>query len=283
MAVAEVLSTVVGLDRLSTMEDRFQWCLAWKREGNGEFTKAQVVDKLGRKELANKPFEYLHDQATGELYIAHHPNVLSVCFFCAVVATPFMAIATLCWSVAKFAVTIIQVLYLTCNAVYLQRHEKNFVTVSLGSIEGNLQRGRQELYKPLCKAAEAFLYFVAMEVASINALAHFYNIEEMLKMWMVIDRIEKMWNHEADFRRTPFSVGVRMGKEIENGKALQEIYRDLRLSQIASACYMLQCFQSRGNITDMVSGPPVHKFTIRTRCSTYAELQEYIKEPAERV
>ena len=280
MAVAEFLSTVVDSDRLSTMDGRFEWCVAHKRGGNGRFFEVQHADRLTTK-MINKPYEYLRDNATHELYIAHQPNILPLCFFCAVVVTPFMAIASLCWSITLFATATIQTVYMAFNEAYPRRYEKGFVVISLDRFETELDTGREELVKPLKKIVKAFWYAIAIEVASINALFHFNNIEEVLKMWMVVDRIEKLWNNEADFRNTIPTVAIRNVKDFERGKTLRRIYQDLRVGEISFACFMLQCLQSRGNTADQVMLQ--NKFVIRKSFPTYEGLQKYFKSLPGRV
>ncbi len=261
------LRNVVCNQYLSNAPDRFEWCRAWKKGSDGKWEK-KVFQK--GSEPIEVPFPYMHDTVTGDLYIAHNPQELSFYFTMATIAVPIEVVLTISFNIVKVALLYLNAMKQTFDAAYSQRAAEKFNASVIDLVENYSSEADMKARVLIGECRDA-LYYGSALVAALAQAQLTDNVSEQLALWTVIAQIEKLWNNDADFRKTPATYALRIrkcfeqpGTVKETADRIQKLTSEIDFNQMEKAFYILQCFQPRGNVKD-------DKFKIRESFSSYAK------------
>ena len=266
----DFFADLIGPQYIQDRADRFEWCRGNLRTKSGDYYKVTIP---GHESPERQVFQYLIDNATNKKYIAHNPVDMGPNFFIAAIVTPIILCGTIVVQFTKLVVTSIKVAYQTFSEVYPRKNEEAFVPLALRSFEENLTWQKDEIFTLIEEMFNSFKYAAGLEVAALYGVVFFQDFQTVSKMQTIFSEIERKWNHEIDYKETPFSYSVRFKSLLERGYTVQDALEILEIKYMKPSFYTLQCCQER-------HGERIELFG--DSYTSYDEMQQAIREEAER-
>ena len=260
---------LVGPQRVHNFPGRFEWRRGHLRTESGNYYMITIPDQ---EKPERQVFQYLIDNATNKSYIAHNPIEMGPNFFIAAIVTPIVLCGTIVVQFAKLVVTSIKVAYQTFREIYPHKEEE-IASLTLKSFERNLTWQKEEIFLLIEEMFNSFKFAAGLEIAALYGALFFQDDQTICKMQVIFAEIESLWNHEVDYKQTPFSYSLRFKKLLEEGFSVQEAFESLNIEEMKPSFYTLQCCQAR------------HRSCIvffEDHFSSYDEMQGVIREEAER-
>ena len=268
------------------VENRFSFIEAKKREDEDHYSQVEIGSGESARNV-HAYFHYMLDNSTDDLYILHKSEELPQYFMMAVIATPFVMIASTIWSLAVIVASTVNGLFEIFQEIYPVRQEEDLTATFLKRLEEKTDEKFEAIKDRLKWIKDSLGYGVALEAAALHALSNASDEEILFSMKVVIARIEYLWNKKESFRKSNLSqlnhfnkdLAERMKKEptAVKGDVTIELLKCFDWKAFVNVCYIMQCFQSRGAITDEVAEETL-KFEVveKSRSGTSKEFTHYL-------
>lgn len=240
------------------IRERFLFFAGKKRCDKNRFVQVKTFGKQVKK--IDVVYHYMLDQYTKDLYLIHSRKELLHNFLITVMATPFFITFSFAWNCALIVLDLFKEVFKEVKTLglidYLNGKEgKKF--------ENSINRFRW--------IKTSLMYGVAIELVALNALFKREDFDNLLAMKVVIGRLEYLWNRKQDFRHSCFTQLEQFNKGF--AKRLSSDLVETRLNiaidllkkidyhTFTSVFYIMQCFQSRGKLTEEIT-KGVRKFEV---------------------
>jgi hypothetical protein len=266
----DFFTDLIGPRYVQDSPGRFEWGRGYLKAETGSYYMVTIPET---DQQERQVFQYLIDNATKKWYIAHNPVDMGPNFFIAAIVTPINLCGSVIVQLAKLVVTSIKVIYQTFSDIYPNKSKEEISTLTLRSFEENLDWQKNEIFNLIEGIFDSFKYAAGLEIAALYGVVFFQDHETISKMQAIFSEIDRQWNHEIDYKETPFSYAVRFKRLLEQGDSVQEALTQLKIENMKPGFYVLQCCQER-------HGERIEEFG--GRYTSYDEMQLAIREEAHR-
>lgn len=279
----------LGQNEDSTLvEKRFAFLEAHKRDQSGRFVQKTVGSGEQAKKL-DAFFRYMLDRSNGHLYILHTPDELPQYFMMSALVTPIVFTATLAWNVAVIVAEAVNGMFEVFQDVYPERHGEGVTTDLIKRLRNKMNEKCEQVLSRLRWIKQSALYAIGIEAAAVSALKSSGDPDHLFAMKVVIGRIEYLWNRQQDFRQSFLSQFNHFNRKVEErlaktpdanrGDVSLKYLKQLDLPALRSIFYIMQCFQSLGQLNENVR-EGVRKFEgiEGSLKETYPEFSIYLEE-----